>query len=255
MTSPGPDRVIACPHCAAPARVATFGSISFGLHPEWSDGGTHLLKDVARCTSCRRCYVVGTAPTLDRADFWDEEGAVRVRSQWAHYAYVDAPSEADCYDALQRDDLGDAPNAELRLRSVAWHQRNQPARGNRTTGDAASLSSQSRANMERLLMLYEQQDYDTAMTRAELLRELGRFEEAAAILRPVAATGSVDAEQLLELCALGDSRVALLDLEHRRHLEEFRRRSFEANPRFCASCGAPMQIFDEWCGECKTIAT
>ncbi|MGC4119680.1 MAG: hypothetical protein QM765_34935 [Myxococcales bacterium] len=79
---------------------------------------------------------------------------------------------ADYSEALSRQ-MGDTPERELWLRLRLHWAANDVITGGRTApGDPDKWSSEARANAERLVALATD-----AVTKAEFLRELGRFDE------------------------------------------------------------------------------
>lgn len=100
---------------------------------------------------------------------------------------------------------------ERTLRLLAWWRRNDAFRDG-AIGEARPTSPGCRANIEALAQLLDEAIENDRVMKAEVLRELGEFDAARAVLEHV---GSPDyaavVRQLLELCNARDTRVRELD--------------------------------------------
>jgi hypothetical protein len=149
--------------------------------------------------------------------------------------------------------LGRTAGKELTARVLAWWKSNEPLRGDIVPQIYSSWNSSARmgrlckmkheigpwnpdpgarqANMENLLPLLDPRKVLVWIMRAELLRQLGQFDEALATLQEVEleeASRTVD--RIRALCEEGDTRVRLLDDPDRQNRLEDMRALRTVNP-------------------------
>jgi hypothetical protein len=208
---PDADIVIACPYCAATARVFqlasgnTFGAIT------WTDGWMDAPMQpraprITRCHSCQKIYWVFLAPQLGFLPF-DETGAAA--GDFKDAPHVAPLTEADCFEAL-REGLGAGEELELELRVFTWWRGNDAFREpQHPAGHPAS--PEAVANMERFIAMTENGDEDLLLFRAEALRHLGRFDEARQTLNGVGCSDYWPAKsRQLELMEAGSRDLGVL---------------------------------------------
>ena len=196
---PGPDQVIACPHCKGLARHMTLRSgNTFGAQT-WTDGkqvAPMLPRPpaVVRCGHCNRMFWLADA---------EEIGPI---------LEVTEPSEDGYYSAIAG---GLAKNAaqEKTLRILAWWCRNDDYRAE--TGRPArrpwKVSPEVRENLGVLLTLLDEDDTSEGIMKAEILRELGEFEKARHVLTGLETSENAAAiAQILELCERQDPRLRIV---------------------------------------------
>lgn len=92
-------------------------------------------------------------------------------------------TEQDFLAAL-RTRSADTPEKVRYIRIRAWWTANDPLRPDRRQG-TDSLSAAARANMESLLVSLSESEEQQRVMKAELARELGRFDEAERLLSGV----------------------------------------------------------------------
>lgn len=126
--------------------------------------------------------------------------------EWQRALRVEAPDVHDLHRAVH-EGWGTTPERASYLRTRLWWAGNHPARGHQ--GDDPLSDPEKRDNKQALLALVEAlpPEKRNAMMVGELLRELGRFEEAVAVLRPWAEEGVAAARVLLEKAQAGDTLV------------------------------------------------
>lgn len=239
MTRLSAPTVYQCSFCA---KYFTRSVLTF-LHfhddvPEWSDGmngqwWAGIGAPVGRCPVCDKVIWVDdakkvmafpqeTKPIGAVARLWhrvtsDRKG--RLRDEWDWIALPREIKEAGRIIGLQSiQDFLDAMvvlpkgiiDREIYVRRRLWWAFNDHLR---LSGDETSLSSlcevsltSARANMLHLLHLIEH-DPCRQVERGELLRELGRFDEAVAVLDAVPPDGynEVRASQIAKLARQRDS--------------------------------------------------
>ncbi len=215
MTRFAAPLVISCPHCHAPllerqlASFTNYGSVS------WSDGYMSTITfchtgSIAKCEECNNVFWRDDARELGRmverpmtlefswikrlvhrclgsypTHFGNEEAWRNLPSSWKRAIETVPPAQQDLVAALASG-FADTPERERYLRTRLWWAGNDPDRG--YTRDSPFTPEQARENMTRLLALYRAlpEEDRCAMREGELLRELGRFEEAAGILQSLA---------------------------------------------------------------------
>ncbi|MYN44962.1 hypothetical protein GTP23_07750 [Pseudoduganella sp. FT93W] len=211
-----------CPACAAYFTRASLISLHFDKNvPEWSDGKSGqwwsgASATVGRCPSCSGIVWIADVtaimeqPTAPReihplARLWhritgDRQGRLRKEREWA--ALPAGIKEARGFGGLESaDDLiealdGLSPDAaddrEIFLRRRLWWASSEHQRTRNDGVSAASLPlvapELAHTNRLRLLALFEL-DAEAPLERGELLRQLGRFAEAMAVLKAVQPDG------------------------------------------------------------------
>ncbi len=198
--TPGPDLVLACPHCGAAARLFTIESADAAGTISWTDGcqqapDVPLQPNVARCHACKKLYWAGQAQQLG----WL---AAEVELPPEHEAWRTAPlieplDAGGYYEAIESG-LAQTAEQELELRIFAWWRGNDRFR---CESAAARFATDEHAvkNMERLIELCATGDHEILLFRAEALRELGRFEEATEALYGLCSDYALAREKLSEL--------------------------------------------------------
>jgi hypothetical protein len=130
-------------------------------------------------------------------------------------AWIEAPdpgplTERDLLDALALGVAGEAREGQVELRVLAWHAAND-ARRETSPEVPVAWSDEARENLERLVVLLDEGTAAEQCLKAEALRELGRFDEALALLsRPTDARYTAAATRLRELAERGIAGVAPL---------------------------------------------
>lgn len=214
---PGPDQIIACPHCSALAKHGTLMSgNTMGAHG-WTDGkqiAPMLPRPpaVVLCQQCAQCYWLADAAKIGTVDLWGDRSP-QTDPSWTNAPYVQEPGETEYYQALQGD-LAANPKEERTLRILAWWRRNSAFRDipQGTIDDAAIVTGATRDNLNALVELLNDGQADNRLMKAEVLRELGAFEAAIAELDRV--TTAEYAKAVLQLRALCEARdVCVRELE------------------------------------------
>jgi hypothetical protein len=196
---PGPDQVIACPHCKGLARHMTLRSgNTFGAQT-WTDGKqvAPMLPHPPTVVQCRHCGQM----------FWladaEEIGPILP---------VTEPTEEGYYSAIAGG-LAKHAAQEQTLRILAWWCRNDDYRAE--TGRPArrpwKVSPTARENLGLLLTLLDERDTSERIMKAEILRELGEFDKASEQLRGLESSKSATAvAQILEMCEKHGPRLRVL---------------------------------------------
>jgi len=219
MTRIAPPTLYQCPACAGYFKRYGFMSLCFDDGPDWSDGKNvnwwaQESGLVGRCPSCSSFVWIEDAVALMPAP--SEPGPIgplertwyrvtgdkrgRLRDERAWHALPAGIRQAERIDGLRRaHDLIDAlltlpPDAldrEIHLRRWLWWSSNDHMRGMHSFAYVALPSVAEEvayANIMRFQALLEH-DPDGQVERGELLRQLGRFDEAVAVLKAVKPDG------------------------------------------------------------------
>ena len=188
---PGPDKVCECPKFKGPARVFTLLSGNTLGAEVWTDGKmiAPMLPtppEITRCQHCGHYYWISDAKVVGYLGYLHDDETLKVPSAWKTAERVRELTEAEYLEAIR---LGAADNGEkeLRLRIWAWWSSNDPLRTKsqrpiNRTNSVFIRSPEAIMNMERLLELLDIKELNQRLKKAELLRELGRFDDAINLL-------------------------------------------------------------------------
>jgi len=222
---PGPIFIIACPQCGALAAVESLLSGNNRGAIRWTDGHIHapMLPTLPAVTRCRYCA----------AFFWRKDARAvgkivpgvkqDVPKDWCNAPNIRRLSEAEYREAIAAGMASD-PQKERMLRTWAWWAGNDrfrypPRRGwlgrkvaTSKTGPTPSteeiFSPEGRVNLERLIALLDDASPGDRLMKAEALRELGRFDEAIALLsEPFSKEHEFAARLIMDLAQQGVSVV------------------------------------------------
>lgn len=176
--TPGPTVIRECPKCKALVEQPTTASgNTFGAR-FWTDGKMQapMLPDrppFVKCPKCKALFWIDEAKKVSGKPGGDKAG-----KQTTPVAY-ELPTEADYYKTA--DTVKDKKK-EKQLRIRGWHLANDRRR-NAPSGKKAKLSKRAVANLNALYSLLPDSDPEARIMKAEISRELGRFDRALAILK------------------------------------------------------------------------
>lgn len=217
MTRYSTPTIHQCPACGGYFKRSTLVSMHFHAEvPEWTDGKNGQWwagagAPVGRCPSCSTAVWIDDAAEVMQlprlppamcatARRWhrmtgDRNGRLRAVLEWEalpdeikHAEGIDQLESADDYINALAKLPPDAVAEELHLRRRLWWAGNDHSRF-RANGEPIAQQPRvspdvARSNMLRILVLIEH-DQNEQVTRGEILRELGRFGEAVAVLSAV----------------------------------------------------------------------
>lgn len=219
MTRFSPPIIHQCPACAGYFKRYALISLFFDNVTVWSDGNgqwwANASASVGRCPACTGIVWLADASEVMRAPYkrlpigpltraWhrltgDRGGRLRDEREWA--ALPAGIKNAEQLDGLKcADDFiealaalpPDAIERETHLRQRLWWASNDHFRvldGETATAPQPAVADEiARANAQRLVELLEH-DAKGQVARGELLRQLGRFDEAVAVLAAVVPDG------------------------------------------------------------------
>ena len=173
---PGPTIIKKCSECSGLIEESTIMSGNTFGATFWTDGKREapMLPDYWWLVTCPHCL----------APLWlDEQEQVGEREPWGEDdTFEDArPCQEPSMDAYIRalDNGGSSPEKARYLRFRVWWAGNDPRRA---TKARTPLSSKEVGNLEALAGLLDSADQNNRLTKAEIMRELGRYHEAAGLL-------------------------------------------------------------------------
>ena len=220
MTRFSPPIIHQCPACAGYFKRYALISLFFDTVTEWSDGKSgqwwaNASGSVGRCPACTSIVWLADAHEIMRAPYkprstgpvaraWhritgDRNGWLSEEREWE--ALPDGIKNAEQFEGLKcADDFiealatlqPDAVDCEKHLRQRLWWASNDLLRvvtGQEGSAPQPAVAAEiTRANARRLLEMVER-DTKRQVIRGELLRQLGRFDEAVAVLKAVVPDG------------------------------------------------------------------
>lgn len=204
---PGPDYIIACPHCKTYARKRSLMSANTFGAKIWSDGFliAMMFPDlplVVRCTKCRKFYDTSKSQIIKEIYLSDED------DEFSGIEYVEHPEPGGYAEALQSEIAND-PEMEFYLRKRHLWEMNHFFRKKRKSGEDPDWKREAYdQNLNRLLHLCADEDI---IFRAELLRCLGKFEECISVLNDAGEDESEIAGQIRNQAEKKNRDVFLLD--------------------------------------------
>lgn len=206
---PGHDQLVACPHCARPARhPGPMPGNPIGIRI-WTDGKqvaplSPETPPVAMCLGCEKPFWVSQAQKLGQLDLGSgEDGVIDMDPQWMDAEQVEEPTGEEYHQAIQSG-FAKGTEEERTLRILAWWRENDPHRDDATTESLQTATGDRRKNLERLLNLLGEANIGEQMMRAEILRHLGEFDQARSLLSKL--EGSPFAPVLSQIRILCDAR-------------------------------------------------
>jgi hypothetical protein len=194
---PGPDQVVACPRCEAEASYSTMISgNNFGAR-YWTDGrmiAPMLVETpaIVKCPSCGHVFWLADAREVREEPFptpesiFGADGSITLPE--ATCPSLAQPTESEYYAALAAG-LARNTEEERAARMLAWWRRNDALRGDEASGPPPLEGGAWRVNLEALLGLLDTDDDRDRMARGEILRQLGRFDEASRLLEQIREDG------------------------------------------------------------------
>jgi hypothetical protein len=182
MTS-GPIRIMKAAGCKRPVKFTTIGTINISvasvLATYWTDGKreSSILPDERwfhKSPSQGALFWSDECQEIGR--YFDRVGELE-KEEWRDLDYAVEPSEED-YSAALAPDVGSSGERMRYLRMRLWWLGNDPIRKNKEK----RLSEPHLANLRQFADLLSDDDPNQRLMKAEVLRELSRFDEALHLL-------------------------------------------------------------------------
>jgi len=174
---PGPDIVRECPGCDTLIQQQTMMSGNTLGARIWTDGkmDASMLPDRPWLVKCPNC---DTLFWIDEARKLGEQNRNLENRSWPGAIDPDLPTEADFLSLLAAGELSE--EKELYLRRRAWWAANDVIRADEAAVD--SLLPAQEANLQAFATLLDEKNPDQWITKAEICRELKRFDDCIALL-------------------------------------------------------------------------
>lgn len=201
--SPGPTIILKCSVCSKPVKQRTIKSGNTFGSTSWTDGKreTPMLPDQPWMVMCPHCH----------SPLWIDEletlGEIKPRGKrggkFKDAIAYETPTLVDYLAALGKG--ADTPEKERYVRLRAWWAGNDVRR--EATGDIP-LSSIETANLTVFSSMFDEADSNDLVMKAEVMRELGRFDDAMALLARSVDSGVAQAVEIIKRLVEGkDSHV------------------------------------------------
>ena len=173
-----PSNIRECPACQKPVEQLVLNSGNTFGTVQWSDGflDAPMLPEfprLGRCPHCAALFWVPEAKLLGECRPGDTAS-----SQWPGAKTVEGPTAEEFLMAIPRCD-GDA-DKELFVRLRSWWRSNDRSR--KGGADAPPFSEAERGNLAALAAALDDADPQHILMRAEIARELGRFDQCLKLL-------------------------------------------------------------------------
>ncbi|VGO15316.1 hypothetical protein PDESU_03898 [Pontiella desulfatans] len=178
---PGNTVIKECPQCKAELQQdTTLSGNTFGAK-FWTDGKREapMLPDRPRIVKCPKCSTfvwIYDAKKLGQIES-RRRNEGKAENSWSNSVSTLELTEKEFLKYAESKSL--SKDKELYVRQNAWWMVNDAVRRN---GEPITLSSEQKANMVSLLDVLNTEDPDQRITKAELYRELGRFEDCISML-------------------------------------------------------------------------
>lgn len=209
---PGPDQIVACPKCDAIAKYATILSGNNAGATFWTDGRQIApmlpsTPSVVKCHHCANYYWLADAKRLGRV--YDGDPNQPPDPTWTAAPLIRELTEHQYYEAISRG-LAGSPKQERALRIYAWWRRNDLFRDFDYAQSMEGLELDAEAWRKNLNALTGvlREDENDQLLKAEVLRELGEFDQAKTVLARVTSPQfSWIADSIRILCGARDANV------------------------------------------------
>lgn len=171
LPTAGMSPLCKCPHCSALVWDSELTEIGIIEH----DGTSRWARSILEARPGWRPPF--SSQNDDDLEGWSFEDSVAPVPDFSSALWVQSPSWRDHLDFISRG--VDSPMMERYFRLHVWHGAND---ARRDTKVAAPLCAEEIANLERLAEMMDERDDDHRLLKVEIMRELGRFAEAEALL-------------------------------------------------------------------------
>ena len=173
---PGPTIIKKCSACSNLIGEHTIASGNTFRARFWTDGkrDAPMLPDhpwLVKCPHCNALLWIDEQETLGEIKPWDRSGT------FSNSRACETPSAQDYFSMFEKSisDLGKERYVRLR----AWWAGNDDRRSQKTK---RPLSDREKANLRRFADLLDEADGHDRVMKVEVLRELGRFDEAMSLM-------------------------------------------------------------------------
>lgn len=178
--TPGPTLIMKAPGCTMPVKFSTIASGNTFGATFWTDGKREapMLPDqpwLRKSPSEGVLFWADQCKEIGQIDFF--RGEEEENEEWRNLEYAEEPSEADYLTALSSG-IADTDEKKRYLRMRLWWTGNDRIR----RGESQQLSASHVHNLEAFSSLLSDSDADQRLMKAEVMRELSRYDEALSLL-------------------------------------------------------------------------
>jgi hypothetical protein len=198
--TPGPTIILKCPDCSKSIEQSTIGSGNTFGATFWTDGKREvpMLPDqpwLIKCPHCKALLWIDELEEIARIEPWD-----RLAKFKDAIAY-EPPSMDDYIGHLEKG-VG-SPDKEHYVRLRLWWDGND---ARRACDKEIPFSSQEESNLIAFAEMLDEEDPNALVMKAEVMRELGRFDDARALLARSADENLSQAVKIIENLVAKDDR-------------------------------------------------
>lgn len=231
---PGPTQIKKCSSCAGLISMSTVASGNTFGAKFWTDGVMHasmlpVTPQLAKCPHCTSIVILRNLEMVEEIGFLSPfefhiDGSNQktsvIRPTHAAMRY-ERPEFSELINYLAKNKL--SSELERIARIQAWRSGNDIRRGSDTL---SHLAKTERTNLEQLLPLLDRPHDYSNLVKVEVLRNLGRFDEASEVFyESVFNRNEEDAAQfILELIEAGDTQVCEITSDNSREWRILRRK-------------------------------
>ncbi len=210
---PGPDQVIACPHCGFLARQHTLISGNTFNAILWSDGKREapMLPEfpaVAKCRGCEHFYWVDEAQVKGEIERFGDESK-RVPEEWESAELIEHLTIDEYIEALDSG-VGTDVKKQRYLRLHFWWAVNDIVRRDSTAQIPTKYVHKLHENLGKLSALLNEGEPSGKVIKAEIARETEDFAQAIFLLGDAPADFRWIADRIIELSKKKNSLVTPL---------------------------------------------
>ena len=173
---PGPTIIISCPHCGQYAKEKTlFSGNTFGA-TLWSDGKriAPMLPDFPSLVLCKKCdqfYWVKDVKEIQEVNSYKE-----LEEKWMNVDFVEFPTFHQYFKSLET--ISDEKSIRIKI----WWSFNDYLRNNNENDITPDMQIMNTENLIVLLTLLDETNDSDLLMKAEVLCNLGRFEDSRQLL-------------------------------------------------------------------------
>jgi len=174
--TPGPTIIKRCSACRGSVAERTVASSNTFGATQWTDGKREapMQPETPKLVRCPHCQTLQWIAELDQIGSMSKWESLDVFPGAKDH---EAPSPDDLFALVDQNILD--PDKQRYVRMRAWWAGND---GRRSEPDGKPLSDRERWNLEALAATLPGEVDDALLLKAEVLRELGRFDEACELL-------------------------------------------------------------------------
>jgi hypothetical protein len=209
---PEPPVIRECPHCQMALLFPRFNQGSLRQASVWTDGRLTgpWIPDELQLVGCPFCG----------ESFWTRQSQelgiatdTMAQQNWPEARLANELDAAAILEAVAKGH-GDTPRKERYLRMHAWWRDGDRRReGVAKDVEMLELDESMLANLRRLYGLLDEESVDDRLMKAEIARQLGRFDEAIHLLKHefVQDDHQAAAARIVELATVGERLVARVE--------------------------------------------